>query len=171
MSGKPTDTESEFAALMSGVKRLHDDRVNHYQQRTPKSIAKKIIEESARTDFAALTFSQQTEIRESYFDHGIQKKLRKKIRQGLLPVDDRLDLHGCTQKTAQAALSAFLEHSSNLGHKMVIVIHGKGQRSQNSAVLKPLTLHWLSQQESVLAWCPAQPGDGGHGASYVYLRQ
>ncbi len=171
MTGKPTDTEADFAALMPGVKRLHDDKINHYQQRTPKSIARKIIEESASTDFAALSYSQQTEIRESFFDHGMQRKLRKKIRQGLLPVDDSLDLHGFTQKNAQAALSAFFAQSLNLGHKMVIVIHGKGQRSQNSAVLKPLTLYWLSQQKSVLAWCPAQPGDGGHGATYVYLRQ
>ena len=170
MTGKPTDNDSDFAALMPGVKRLHDDKINHYQQRTPKSIAKKIIEESGRTDFAALSYSQKADIRESFFDHGIQRKLQKKIRQGLLPVDDSLDLHGYTQKTALAALSAFFTDSLNFGHKMVIVIHGKGQRSQNSAVLKPLTLHWLSQHKSVLAWCPARPGDGGQGASYVYLR-
>lgn len=170
MTGKPTDNKSDFAALMPGVRRLHDDKVNHYQQRTPKSIGKKNIEASASTDFAELSYSQQAEIRESFFDHGIQRKLQKKIRQGLLPVDGSLDLHGYTQKTALSALVAFISESLDIGHKMVIIIHGKGQRSQNSAVLKPLTLHWLSQQKSVLAWCPAQPKDGGRGASYVYLR-
>lgn len=170
MTGKPTDDESDFAALMPGVKRLHDNRINHYDQRTPKSIAKRIKEESSQTDFAALSYQQRTEIQESFFDHGVQRKLQKKLRQGLLPVDDSLDLHGHTQKTAQAALSTFFTEALTLGHRIVIVIHGKGQRSQDSAVLKPLTLHWLSQHKSVLAWCPAQPKHGGQGASYVYLR-
>ncbi|MCP4232040.1 MAG: Smr/MutS family protein, partial [Aestuariibacter sp.] len=43
-------------------------------------------------------------------------------------------------------------------------------RSDKAAVLRPLVHHWLSQQNFVLAWCPAQPRDGGSGASYVYLR-
>ena len=170
MTGKPADNESDFAALMPGVKRLHDDRINRYEQRQPKPLAKQNKAESSEADFAALSYRQQTEIQQSYFDHGIQKKLRKRIRQGLIPVDDSLDLHGYTQKTVRSALSAFFTESLIRGHKMIIVIHGKGQRSENSAVLKPLTLHWLSQQESILAWCPAQPKDGGQGASYVYLR-
>ena len=53
---------------------------------------------------------------------------------------------------------------------MLLVIHGKGYRSETEAVLKPLVHRWLAEQPSVLAWCPAQARDGGAGASYVYLR-
>lgn len=156
--------------MIPGVKRMSDDRINVYQQRPNKpDIERKSIDRD-KPNFAELSFEQQMLTRQSYFDHGIQKKLQKRIRQGLLPVGDRLDLHGCTQKMAFSELSRFLSEVVSVGHKLVIIIHGKGQSSQNPAVLKPLVLHWLSQQKSVLAWCPAQPKDGGHGASYVYLR-
>lgn len=166
----PPKDESDFASMIAGVKRLNDDRINVYQQRPAKTVVAQTKPALAERDFANLSFEQQTQTLDSFFDHGIQRKLQRRIRQGQLPVDDSLDLHGCTQKMAFSELSQFFEQSISHGHKMVIIIHGKGQRSQNTAVLKPLALHWLSQQNSVLAWCPAQPKDGGHGASYVYLR-
>ncbi len=170
MTKKLPDDKPDFAALVPGVKRLHDDRINPHKQHQTKPVVRQNRIKPEITDFETLSFQQHLEIQESFFDHGIQKKLQRRIRQGLLPVNDFLDLHGYTQKSAGRALVTFLQESISVGHKMVIIIHGKGHRSQNTAVLKPMTLHWLSQQKSVLAWCPAQPKDGGHGASYVYLR-
>ncbi len=156
--------------MLPGVKRLNDDRINVYQQRPAKTVATRTEPDLTEHDFANLNYERQTQTLDSFFDHGIQRKLQRRIRQGQLAIDDSLDLHGCTQKTAYTELVHFFDQSITLGYKMVIIIHGKGQRSQNTAVLKPLALHWLSQQNSVLAWCPAQPRDGGYGASYVYLR-
>ena len=170
MSKEQSDDEADFASLISGVKRLKNDRINLYRQRPDKAILRHNDFKQETDDFDAMNYEQSLEIRESYFDHGIQKKRQRRIRQGLLPVDDSLDLHGFTQKAARAALIAFLHKSLIQGHKFLIVIHGKGQRSQQVAVLKPMTLHWLSQQKQVLAWCPAQAKHGGSGASYVYLR-
>lgn len=170
MNNDQHEDDDDFASLMKDVKRLHNDRVNNLRRPSPRPVVRQNRIEHDLKDFKDLSFQQAVEIRESWFDHGIQRKLQRRIRQGLLPVDDSLDLHGHTQKSAIAALSVFLRESLSLGYKMLIIIHGKGQRSQNMAVLKPLTLHWLSQQRSVLAWCPAQARDGGSGASYVYLR-
>ncbi len=170
MAKNPPKDQSDFASMIAGVKRLNDDRVNVYHQRPPKAVIQQKKSSISERDFASLSFEQQTQTLDTFFDHGIQRKLQRKIRQGQIPVGDCLDLHGCTQKMAFSELSQFFEQAIALSHKMVIVIHGKGQRSQNTAVIKPLTLHWLSQQNSVLAWCPAQPKDGGSGASYVYLR-
>lgn len=169
MNRDEPDDKDDFASLMPGVKRLHQDRINQYRHRPIKSPSRKKKEEPVKA-FDTLSYQQTIEIRDSWFDHGIQKKLQRRIRQGLLPVDDSLDLHGYTQKSAVKALGLFVDEAVGLGHKFLIIVHGKGQRSQNMAVLKPMTLHWLSQQKSVLAWCPAQPKDGGSGASYVYLR-
>lgn len=155
---------------MPGVKRLESDRVNLLHQRPVKKIKSQPKFPVSETDFSALNFSQQSDIADTYFDHGIQRKLQRKIRQGLMPVDDRLDLHGHIQKSALTELGEFFEHAQLSQFKTVIVVHGKGNRSSNSAVLKPLVHHWLSQQSFVLAWCPAQPMHGGSGASYVYLR-
>ncbi len=155
---------------MTGVKRLHNDRVNTYQQRATRKNPLRPQPKAAESDFSEISFEQQCQIADSYFDHGIQRKLQRKIRQGSLPIDDTLDLHGCTQKQAYTELTRFFQQSSQSRLKTVIIIHGKGNRSNNEAVLKPLVHHWLSQQNFVLAWCPAQPRDGGSGASYVYLR-
>ena len=155
---------------MSGVKRLQSDRVNLLQQRSPKKLKHRPTPPVSEVDFSRLDFSQQAEIADTFFDHGIQRKLQRKIRQGLMPIDDHLDLHGHTQKSALAELGQFFEHARLAKCKTVIVVHGKGNRSSNSAVLKPLVHHWLSQQSFVLAWCPAQAVHGGSGASYVYLR-
>ena len=170
MSKNQTDDETDFAALFSGVKRLHSDRVNTYSQRTDKPAPRRIDAKQTQPDYAGLSYDQQKAIAESYFNPGIQRKLQRKIRLGGLATEDILDLHGCTQKVALAELEQFFQHVVSVEYKSVIVIHGKGNRSNSSAVLKPLVHHWLSQHSSVLAWCPAQPKDGGSGASYVYLR-
>jgi DNA-nicking Smr family endonuclease len=168
-----SEDESDFAALMPGVKRIDNDRINVYQQRVRKSVIAKSRETDAtpQADFSSLSFDQQSQINDSHFDHGINRKLQRKIRQGLLDIDDRLDLHGYTQKKAASELSEFIGYALSSRFKLIIIIHGKGNRSSESAVLKPLVHHWLSQQVSVLAWCPAQAKHGGSGASYVYLRQ
>lgn len=155
---------------MTGVKRLDNDRVNLLQQRRVKSIKPRPDLPVAEPDFSSMDFAQQTGIADTYFDHGIQRKLQRKIRQGLMTVSDSLDLHGYTQKAAYAELRRFFEHARLSQFKTVIIVHGKGNRSSNMAVLKPLVHSWLSQQSFVLAWCPAQPAQGGSGASYVYLR-
>ncbi len=170
MNKKPPTGEDDFASLMSGVKRLESDRVNLLQQRLPKKIKSQPESPVAETDFSELEFIQQVNISDTYFDHGIQRKLQRRIRQGMMPVNDNLDLHGYTQKSALAELVKFFGHAKLAQCKTVIIVHGKGNRSSNSAVLKPLVHHWLSQQSFVLAWCPAQPMHGGSGASYVYLR-
>lgn len=173
VSKKPPEDDEDFASLMSGVKRLQHDRVNLHapSKRTSTPLRSAIDNDDSIQDFARLSYAQQNQLSDSYFDHGIQRKLQRKIRQGLLPLGDSLDLHGCTQKSAASELSQFIRNAQTSGYQTVVVIHGKGNRSSNSAVLKPLVHHWLSQQSMVLAWCPAQPKHGGIGASYVYLRQ
>ena len=158
--------------MVPGVKKIDDDRINIYCHRKKSAATPKSRSRSADSnpDFANIDYRQRSEINESRFDAGIQKKLQRKIRQGQLAIDDRLDLHGYYQKQAITALDEFLHQSLASELRMLIVIHGKGNRSDSDAVLKPLVRHWLAQQSSVLAWCPAQPKHGGDGASYVYLR-
>jgi len=161
-----------FADLMPGVKKIEDDRINLYDHRKKPAALPKTRPQTAdlNPDFASIDYRQRSEIAESQFDAGIQKKRQRKIRQGQLAIEDRLDLHGYYQNQAIAALNEFLQQALTAELRMLIVIHGKGNRSGSDAVLKPLVRHWLAQQSSVLAWCPAQPKHGGDGASYVYLR-
>jgi DNA-nicking Smr family endonuclease len=167
-----SNDQPSFSDLMTGVKKLEDDRINVYHHRIkkpglPKSGARSI---DSNPDFASIDYQQRSGIRESQFNVGIQKKLQRRIRQGQLAIEDSLDLHGYNQKQATATLVRFIQQALASQFRMLVIIHGKGSRSDNDAVLKPLVRHWLAQQSVVLAWCPAQPKHGGDGASYVYLR-
>jgi DNA-nicking Smr family endonuclease len=164
---------ASFSDLMTGVKRLENSRVNTYQDRIKKEPLplKRIKPLDPAIDFSTISYQFLSDISDSYFDSGIQKKQQKKMRQGLLGIDDRLDLHGCNQQQATVALLQFVEQALASGFRFLIIVHGKGGRSDTQAVLKPLVHHWFAQQSTVLAWCPAQPKHGGSGASYVYLRR
>ena len=172
MVNDESDDNPSFSELMTGVKKITDDRVNLYRDRAKNSALSRRKTETPESsfDFSNITFRQQSNISDTRFDSGIQKKLERKIRQGQLPIDDQIDLHGCTQNQATTALDEFLHRAITAGFKMLVIVHGKGNRSGGEAVLRLLVRHWLAQQSSVLGWCPAQPKNGGDGASYVYLR-
>jgi DNA-nicking Smr family endonuclease len=161
--------EPRFAEIFGTVKRLKNDRVNLYSQREKKPVP--VTRQESGED-QAIPFQAQvsTSVEISYFSTGLQKKLQRKIRQGLIRPETSLDLHGYKQQQAIDTLESFLDSAIRSGYRMVIIIHGQGFRSQTGAVLKPLVHRWLANQPAVLAWCPAQPRDGAAGASYVYLR-
>ena len=162
------DDESEFARLIPGVKRLHNDRINVYPQRGPKKSPPrtKIREIERHADFLA----ESTTAHDTQFNSGLQKKLQRKIKQGAIRPETSIDLHGYRQTEALQALETFITEALQRRLRMVLVIHGQGYRSQSDAILKPLVQRWLAHQPQVLAWCPAQARDGAAGASYVYLR-
>lgn len=162
------DADAEFAKLMKGVKPLKTDRINIYPQiRNNPPIARPIQERTIAID--PVTYSAM-QVDNSHFNTGLQKKIQRKIRQGDIRPEARLDLHGFRQQQALRELDSFFSEALNQGLRMVVVIHGQGYRSESEAVLKPLVFRWLADQSFVLAWCPAQPRDGAAGASYVYLR-
>lgn len=163
------DDDSEFAQLIRGVKRLHNDRVNVYEQRKRKKPAPRAKNQNIewqQVDFPG----ESTPARDTHFNAGLQKKLQRKMKQGAIRPETRIDLHGYRQVEAMEALESFLNDALQHGYRMVLIIHGQGYRSQSDAVLKPLVQRWLAKQSRVLAWCPALPRDGAAGASYVYLR-
>ena len=106
---------------------------------------------------------------------GIQNKVQKRLKRGeLLPRSGRqeLDLHGVRAHQAGEMLEHFIEESLEFGHSCVLIIHGKGFRSVDAkGVIKPLTIDWLKHAPDVLAFCSAQPRDGGSGAEYVLLKR
>ncbi|MDH3219272.1 MAG: Smr/MutS family protein [Gammaproteobacteria bacterium] len=162
------EDDSEFARLIPGVKRLQTDRINLFRQRNRKKPARMAPQQDTAIEDDA-TF-RATPQRDAYFNSGLQKKLQRRIRQGLIRPEASLDLHGCRQQEALQMLQHFFANALQQRQRMIVIIHGQGYRSQNDAILKPLVQRWLTGRPEVLAWCPAQPRDGAAGASYVYLR-
>ena len=163
------DEDDDFAGLMRGVKRLRHDRINVYAQRArkPPSPLRQDSPDYRHPPPAAPESAPASAV---YFDAGLQKKLQRRIRQGLVRPEASLDLHGYRRVDAIDALDAFLERARDSGQRMLVVVHGRGYRSAGEAVLRPLVHRRLAERGDVLAWCPAQPRDGADGASYVYLR-
>ena len=116
---------------------------------------------AAVTGDAALSFQRA----------GVRIQVMRRLRRGLYPVDDELDLHGLTQSAARNQLADFLAHSRDGGLRCVRIIHGKGLGSVNKEpVLKQKVRNWLAQKDEVIAFCQAQPADGGSGALIVLLQ-
>jgi DNA-nicking Smr family endonuclease len=102
---------------------------------------------------------------------GIRDQMMRRLRRGLIPSEDELDLHGLTQAEARDQLADFIAHSRNAGRRCVRVVHGKGYRSgARGPILKTAVNLWLRRHLDVMAFTSAKAIDGGTGALYVLLR-
>src|SRR5690606_2411396 len=61
----------------------------------------------------------------------IEARLMRRLRRGGAAVDAVLDLHGLTQARAHSQLLSFLHGAQAAGHRVVLVVTGKGQRGES----------------------------------------
>jgi len=107
----------------------------------------------------------------SFFRSGLNSMTLRKLRRGQWPVQDSIDLHGCTSDEARRVLVEFLHHALHNGLRCVNVIHGKGWRAEGGkGILKVRVRNWLTQHPQVLAFCEAPAYAGGGGAVWVLLK-
>ena len=102
---------------------------------------------------------------------GVRIQVMRRLRRGLYPTEDELDLHGLSQTAARDRLADFIAGSRDGGYRCVRIIHGKGYRSgARGPVLKAAVNLWLRRHMDVMAFVSARAIDGGAGAVYVLLR-
>ena len=102
---------------------------------------------------------------------GVRTQVLRRLRRGLYPIEDELDLHGLSQAAARDQLAEFLAFNCDAGHRCVRIIHGKGYRSgARGPILKIAVDSWLRRHGDVMAFSSARTIDGGTGAVYVLLR-
>jgi DNA-nicking Smr family endonuclease len=109
----------------------------------------------------------------------IEPKTVRALSRGTAKADSVIDLHGMTQAEAHGALMRFLRRSQGAGHRLVLVVTGKGRpedglRPGQRGILRRMVPHWLALPEArhiVLGWDEAGPRQGGAGALYVRLRR
>ncbi|MFT3741310.1 MAG: Smr/MutS family protein [Gammaproteobacteria bacterium] len=107
----------------------------------------------------------------SYACSGLSPKTWQRLRRGTLPLAATLDLHGATVEQAQQRLYQFLTRALASEWRCVCIVHGKSSRSTHQTpILKNKVNQWLRAHPDILAFCSAQPKDGGVGAVYVLLR-
>ncbi len=109
----------------------------------------------------------------------LDRRQKKRLARGSEPIDARLDLHGCTQSEAHAALLHFLRRAQRNGARTVLVITGKGRLgsgdiSREVGVLRRQVPQWLRLSEFrpyVTGFDDAHIAHGGEGALYVRVRR
>lgn len=111
---------------------------------------------------------------ESYIEYaqpGIQPKQLARLRRGELRYQAKIDLHQLTVSEAEKTLFNFIARAFYQNQRILLVIHGKGLNSiEPYPILKNEVNTWLRQASQVLAFCSAQPKDGGRGAVYTLLK-
>jgi DNA-nicking Smr family endonuclease len=161
-----------FMQKLGGIKPLRQDKIDP-QAEKPRPAARLRPRQSYATKPAPACSPERNGVgaSASWFHHGLQKKRIRAIRAGQVAVDLSCDLHGLNRDQALFELEAILAAAGKQQLRLILIIHGKGYNSAQEAVIKPLVQHWLSNQNTVLGWCPAIPRHGGTGATYVYLRR
>jgi DNA-nicking Smr family endonuclease len=115
-------------------------------------------------------------------DKAVDPAIRKKVGRGRIEIDGRIDLHGMTQTEARGALHRFIHSRFAKGDRTVLVITGKGLKTDNDyiaamterGVLRTMLPVWLNEPSlapMVSGWSVAARGHGGEGAWYVRLRR
>jgi DNA-nicking Smr family endonuclease len=106
----------------------------------------------------------------SYRREDISHKAFNRLKRGQRSMEGKLDLHGYTIEEAEQALIHFLDHAQGTGKRCLLIVHGKGYSTPNQMpVLKNKVNLWLRNRPDVLAFCSAQPRNGGAGAIYLWL--
>jgi DNA-nicking Smr family endonuclease len=106
----------------------------------------------------------------------MERRVKQRLARGSEPIHARLDLHGKTQAHAHRELLRFLRGAQMEGARFVLVITGKGSRTDNSerGILNRQVPLWLAQpnvRAYVASFEPAHARHGGEGALYVRLRR
>jgi DNA-nicking Smr family endonuclease len=111
----------------------------------------------------------------SLIEYGIDRGMKKRLANGQLLIEARLDLHGLTLEQAHQALTQFLYQSNMAGYDLVLVVTGKGNNSpKNHTTIKQQFIHWLDTptlKPLVRGYAVAEQPHGGSGAYYLFLRK
>jgi DNA-nicking Smr family endonuclease len=170
MSGNEGDENgTEFREAMGDVNPA-EDRDQVAQPKTIRRRRKPRPEEAAE----AVAFEiDRIGDRHEGIAPGVDHGLLRKLRNGETRPDAKLDLHGYDAVSARRRVHEKLTEAQGAGARCVLVVHGKGNRSEGGPVLKDALLVWLAEPTLaplVEAFASATGGDGGVGATYVLLK-
>ncbi|WP_150523352.1 Smr/MutS family protein [Roseibium sediminis] len=136
------------------------------------------VEAKSRTDTALLATPKVPPVPKPPPLHQLEHRFRKKLVRGSKAIEARIDLHGMTQHQAHGALRAFLYRSQAKGHKVVLVITGKGGEGRGfmdeRGVLRRVVPQWLAMPDIrtlIVGYEEAHAAHGGSGALYVRIRR
>ena len=109
-------------------------------------------------------------IKNTYNDKKVYSKFKPNIKNA--KPQDSLDLHGLTIERALQSIKKFIFEAKRNNLKIVLIIHGKGFRSENKiGVLKDLVEYYIATEgKYYIKYSTEAPARlGGSGAKLIYL--
>ena len=99
----------------------------------------------------------------------------KAFKKGNVKIEAVLDLHGMRSNEAEEEFFSFVVESFSLGFRVLLLISGKGLRSQgNTPILKEKIPNWINSfsiLDKILFYNFASKKHGGNGAYYILLKK
>lgn len=174
------DEEALFWAEMAGVRPLQrEPKVRLQNARQPSAEQTSVRRQAALTEATPddnplgtthIDWVAPTDVL-TYRVDGIAHGVFRRLKQGGYTMDARLDLHRYTVEQARIAVFKFIQDCRRYDVRAAIILHGKGERGDQKAVVKSHVNHWLRTIPEVLAFHSAQPNQGGAGALYVLIKK
>ena len=98
---------------------------------------------------------------------------KQKDRAWLLdmPYEAQIDLHGLTAEEASVRLDQFVSECYKRGIRKVLIIHGKGNHSEDTPVLSGMVRSFIERDYRLGESGHPDKKDGGKGATWVILRE
>jgi len=101
----------------------------------------------------------------------LDRSTRKKLTNGSIRPEARIDLHDMTQEQAYRALVNFIHQAVAMNMRTLLVITGKGKEFKG--VLRQKLPIWLESGDlsnNIISLTTAAKHDGGEGAFYIRLK-
>ena len=87
-----------------------------------------------------------------------------------MPCEASIDLHGLTREEAEIRLHSFITECVRRGMKKVLIIHGKGNHSDEGPVLSHAVRVFIESDKRLGKFGFADKNLGGKGATWVLIR-
>lgn len=102
--------------------------------------------------------------------HAESKKMCSHTSIKNLPIDARIDLHSFTQEEAWVHLDGFIANCKRSGLRKVLIVHGKGNHSQDNPVLGNMVRSFIEAHKNLGASGHPDAAGGGRGATWVLIK-
>ena len=175
MTDHPTDDDF-FKQMMQGVKPLKPRKaielvkIKNHKPPPPPHLPKLTPPVACDlTNTGECELSAESVL--SYGKNNVAFRQFMQLKQGLLKIEHRIDLHGLTIEQARDKLWQSVMFACQNQLRLVLIIHGKGGYDGGPSLLKSHVNHWLKQMPEVLAYHSAARQHGGLGAVYVLLKR
>lgn len=108
-----------------------------------------------------------------YYQHqGLQTGVMDKLRSGKYTAQASLNLLRTPVEKCRQQLYAFIQQAYHQGWRNLHIVHGLARHDKSHAnIVRSYLARWLVEFDFVMAFCAAQPADGGQAACYVALKK